>query len=332
MDGTEKFLRVTEKFPQGFLYLRIPIGGEKCKDAWRLRGLNLHVDSAVRLIWPQQRKAMRSEKNNLETVIDPFLKWAGGKRWLTQSHARLFPVHFKRYFEPFLGGASVFFHLKPDQALLSDINEELINAYQAIKTDWGLVWRYLKDHHRQHGSKYYYRVRAQSSRSAASRAARLIYLNRTCWNGLYRVNLSGDFNVPIGTKKWAVSESDDFAAIASSLANARLVCNDFEATIDEAAEGDLIFADPPYTVKHNFNGFVKYNEKLFSWEDQERLAVCLMRARNRGASIVSTNANHPSVVELYKNEFELTTATRASIIAGDSRARGRFSELIIKSI
>jgi DNA adenine methylase len=147
---------------------------------------------------------------------------------------------------------------------------------------------------------------------------------------LYRVNLRGQFNVPIGTKDNAVLDSDNFAAVARMLKNAELRAGDFEATIDLARSKDLVFVDPPYTVKHNLNGFVKYNEKLFSWEDQERLRDCVIRASNRGAVIVVTNANHHSVKDLYKGVGVQRTLTRSSVLAASSDHRGQYQELIIQ--
>jgi DNA adenine methylase len=162
--------------------------------------------------------------------------------------------------------------------------------------------------------------------TAAERAARLLYLNRTCWNGLYRVNLRGEFNVPIGTKNWAVSAKENFEALARTLSAAELRCCDFEASIDEAGCGDYLFLDPPYTVKHNMNGFLKYNEKIFCWADQIRLRDAVLRARNRGAAIVMTNADHDSIHELYDGRLERRTLHRSSVLAGLATKRGRTTE------
>ena len=164
-----------------------------------------------------------------------------------------------------------------------------------------------------------------------ARAARLLYLNRTCWNGLFRVNKRGQFNVPIGTKKNVLLETDDFEYVHKLLRNAILECSDFEPIIDSARKGDLVFVDPPYTVKHNHNGFTKYNEKLFSWQDQVRLRDCLIRAKERGALIVATNANNRSVRKLYLQGFKVRSVQRSSVIAADSRRRGKSTELLINS-
>jgi DNA adenine methylase len=151
-------------------------------------------------------------------------------------------------------------------------------------TSSGQRFFYLKVHAKRHSKKYYYYLRDEAKpTSLAGQAARFLYLNRTCWNGLDRVNLKGKFNVPKGTKSKVILDTDDFEAAAKALGAATLVCSDFATIVDMAEKGDLIYADPPYTVHHNMNGFIKYNEVLFSWEDQTRLRDCLLRASERGA-------------------------------------------------
>lgn len=259
----------------------------------------------------------------------PFLKWAGGKRWLMPLAQQLSTEKIKTYYEPFVGSGAMFFALQPAKAVLADFNQELIHTYKAIRNDWQAVFSELRRHHRNHSSDYYYKIRSSNPRTPHTQAARFIYLNRTCWNGLYRVNLEGVFNVPIGTKTNVVLDTDDFEAVASLLKKTSLQTGDFERVIGKAGKGDLIFADPPYTVRHQFNGFVKYNEKLFSWSDQERLMKALLRAKARGAKILCTNADHHSVRELYGNDFSLTPVNRYSAISGKKTTRGKYAELII---
>jgi DNA adenine methylase len=262
--------------------------------------------------------------------VTPFLKWAGGKRWFVQRHAGLLPKTFNRYIEPFLGGGSVFFHLKPKRSLLGDTNPDLIAAYSGIKHNWKGVVKSLQYHSRRHSDEHFYAVRERRPKEGIPRASRMIYLNRTCFNGIYRVNLRGEFNVPRGTKDSVLLDSDCFDQMAKLLEGADLRVADFEELINEAKAGDFVFADPPYTVRHNFNGFVKYNEKLFSWQDQERLAKALIRAKRRGVHILSTNANHSSIHELYRDcGFNLVTTSRFSSISASSEYRKQFDELII---
>jgi DNA adenine methylase len=261
----------------------------------------------------------------------PFLKWAGGKRWFISRYLDLLPTRFDRYIEPFLGSGAVFFALNPPKAILADLNRDLIETYSAIQKDWRRVVRILDMYHLDHSKEFYYMLRSSRPRSLHKRAARLIYLNRTCWNGLYRVNVRGQFNVPIGTKQNVVLDTDDFHRTSIRLKRASLVVSDFEAVICRARRGDLIFADPPYVTAHSQNGFLKYNEKLFSWDDQMRLMKCLLKAKKRGAHIVATNADTPSVRRLYEGSFAVRTATRSSVIAANSWHRGTSNELVITS-
>lgn len=265
-----------------------------------------------------------------EKIVVPFLKWAGGKRWLTQHPLFVIPKFKGRYIEPFLGSASIFFHLRPNRSILSDVNAELVETYNAIRGEAALVLRHLKHHAKNHNTQYYYRTRDDYKPSTpASRAARFLYLNRTCWNGLYRVNLKGKFNVPKGTKTNVLLNSDNFDAIAGALRRARIRCSDFEPIIDLAGEGDFVYADPPYTVRHNLNGFIKYNETLFSWNDQIRLKDAVARAKCRGANVIISNANHKSVLELYQGLAKAISIQRASVISGSEQGRGITSELLI---
>lgn len=261
--------------------------------------------------------------------LQPIVKWAGGKRWLIRQSEGLFPDTFNHYYEPFLGGAAVFFHLQPSAATLSDINAELINVYQSIKGDWQRVVTYLKAHQIQHCKEYYYQVRSQIPCPPAAQAARTLYLNRTCWNGLYRVNLKGEFNVPIGTKTNILFDVDSFEALSELFQSAEFHVRDFEASIDAAEKGDFVFVDPPYTVKHNYNGFIKYNENLFSWDDQVRLSEAVCRAASRGVKVLVLNANHQSINDLYA-EFDRVVLSRSNVLAGKSEFRGRYEELAIK--
>lgn len=273
---------------------------------------------------------MKCEEEKIS--LSPFLKWPGGKRWFVQKHAALLPQTFNRYIEPFLGGGSVFFHLQPQKSLLGDTNPDVITAYKSIKEDWSALIRSLQHHQRKHSDDHYYSVRQCIPKEVVQRASRMIYLNRTCFNGIYRVNLRGEFNVPRGTKDAVILDSDEFETVARLLKSADIRLADFEVLIDEAVVGDLVFADPPYTVRHNLNGFVKYNEKLFSWQDQERLAAALTKAKDRGVQVVSTNANHKSIRDLYRNEgFRLITTSRFSSISASAESRKQFEELIVLS-
>jgi len=264
-----------------------------------------------------------------EISLIPPLKWAGGKRWFANKHLDLLPEKFNRYIEPFLGSGALFFTVRPKSSILSDINHELINLYNVLCNSPDLLARKMQEHQRKHCTEYYYSIRRSRPRNEVYQAARTLYLNRTCWNGLYRVNLNGDFNVPKGTKDKVVLATDNFKELAKTLNKAIIKCQDFELTLDEAQEGDFAFIDPPYTVAHNNNGFIKYNQNLFRWEDQLRLRDAVIRAATRGVKVLVTNAAHPSVMELYQ-DFEQFIINRAGVIAGDASARGRYEELVAR--
>lgn len=261
--------------------------------------------------------------------MKPFLKWAGGKRWLVRRYPRLFEIDFHRYVEPFVGSGAVFFHTQPERSVISDVNPALMNVYASLRSDYRRVWAHLLEHARNHNDEYYYEVRSKIFRSESSRAAQFLYLNRTCWNGLYRENLRGEFNVPRGTKDTVIFDDDDFAAVSEALASAKIMTGDFEKTLSGVKEGDLVFIDPPYTVKHNGNGFVKYNESIFSWQDQIRLAKAVRLKARLGASVIVTNAYHPTVIDLYRDFATIVPVERASVLSGDKFYRGKTQEALI---
>lgn len=266
----------------------------------------------------------------LEEPCLPFLKWAGGKRWLVRNDVQVAPTHFNTYIEPFLGGGAIFFSLKPRQSILADINSELVNSYNSLKTNWKDVEAQLRQYEKSHDDSFYYTVRESKPRTNVNRAARFLYLNRTCWNGLYRVNLNGKFNVPRGSKDSVVLDTDDFSQTSRVLQNARVLCQDFEETLDMANKGDFVYVDPPYTVNHNLNGFLKYNNDIFSWTDQIRLKQAVVRAVSRGVMVTVSNADHESIHALYEDICDPQRIERASVIAGQSQHRKRTSEVLLR--
>lgn len=260
--------------------------------------------------------------------MEPFLKWAGGKRWLLSSGVLPEASSFKRFIEPFVGGGAVFFHYLPAVAIISDINEELIELYCVMRDMPGDLQERMRRHQSRHSDVYYYQVRAETPTETLERAARTLYLNRTCWNGLYRVNLLGRFNVPRGTKDTVLFDGENFDTYAVALKAAEIKSSDFEAIIDMSTAGDLVFVDPPYTVKHNVNGFLKYNERLFRWDDQVRLRDAVLRAKNRDVAVIMTNADHESVRELYRDILVYERVSRMSVLAGSVDARVSTSEAL----
>lgn len=259
----------------------------------------------------------------------PFLKWAGGKRWLVKRGFSLVPASYNRYIEPFAGSAAMFFALRPARAILADLNGELIATYAALRDNWRGVVSLLGKYQRRHSKAFYYEIRDSRPKTDSAQAARFIYLNRTCWNGLYRVNLHGKFNVPKGTKKNVILESDDFRKVSAALRNVTLMTSEFDTVIAKARPGDFIFADPPYVTSHSNNGFLKYNEKLFSGDDQIKLRDCLLAGKEKGVHVLATNADTPLIRKLYEGSFAVRSVTRSSVIAAGPGRRGSVNELVI---
>jgi DNA adenine methylase len=264
--------------------------------------------------------------------VVPFLKWAGGKRWFASGHSTLIPQGFRRLIEPFCGSAAIFFHVAPDSAILSDVNDRLIEVYFVIRNDPKGFTDEFRRMASLHSKDFYYETRSKKFDSSTKRAAQFLYLNRVCFNGIYRENLKGEFNVPVGTKTRAELATDDFFAVSRRLASATIRASDFESVIDEAGAGDFLFVDPPYTVKHNNNGFVKYNQKIFTWDDQIRLAEATQRASFRGAQVVVTNADHEDVRRLYHRSFKVLSVERQTVIASSPSARGQTSEMVATNV
>ena len=256
----------------------------------------------------------------------PLLKWPGGKRRLLRHILPLLPQTYNKYYEPFMGGAALFFALQPDEAFLSDKNPELISAYNQIRNRPQQVIKYLSK--LPNSEKQYYLVRSAVPRSLAERAARLIYLSALSFNGIHRVNRKGQFNVPYGYKTHMTPcVPEKINAASGCLKKATIQCRDFEAAVKSAQRGDLVYLDPPYTVAHGNNGFLKYNAKIFSWDDQRRLAKVAHALADKGCSVVVSNANHPSIRELYQ-DFQVLKIKRHSVIAASCEFRRAITECV----
>lgn len=261
-----------------------------------------------------------------------FLRWAGGKSWLVRRITDLFgDVEFERYHEPFLGGGSFFFAASASSpSFLSDKNEALIETYQSIKDECEEVISYLREY--DNTSEYYYRVRSSVGKSSAERAAQFIYLNQTSFNGIYRVNLRGVYNVPYGHRAKNFLEEGVLRAASRSLRNASLFARDFEESLGNIQKGDLVFIDPPYTVSHNNNGFIKYNKSLFSLDDQYRLAQYIEAVKEIGASFILTNAAHAKIKEIFEAGDRHIQVSRASLVGGKLAQRGAVDEFIFTNL
>lgn len=216
-------------------------------------------------------------------------------------------------------------------AIISDINSDLMEVYLVMRDYSEELKQKLLYHQRNHSKDYYYKVRAMRPRTSVNRAARFLYLNRTCFNGMYRVNCKGQFNVPIGSKKNFVNDVDDFQNYSKLLNNIQILSEDFSVTIGMAKHGDLLFVDPPYAMKEDAH-FLKYNDKLFDWKDQNRLFDCLINAREKGVHILMTNAYCDEIATMYRDaNFYVSEETHICSIAGKTDKRKQVKELLISS-
>ncbi len=261
----------------------------------------------------------------------PLLKWAGGKTQLLGDILPKIPNRYERYIEPFFGGGALFFALRPQRGVIADINPELINLYQAVAEDVEAVIESLRAY--RHDEAFFYAVRALDwqGMSKTEAAARTLYLNRTCYNGLYRVNRAGRFNVPFGRyQNPKILDEDALHAAAAMLAGAAIVLGDYKAVLrDYARAGDFVFLDPPYLPVSVYSDFKRYTKAPFHAEDHRELAAEVMRLHELGCHVILTNANHPWVHEQYRGFSAEVVQTKRNI---SSKAMGRSGEDVIINI
>lgn len=270
----------------------------------------------------------RSTSKLDDKKLRPFLRWAGSKRLLLKHLIPLLPDQIGTYYEPFLGSGSVYLHLKPKRARLNDKALEVIDLLRALRTDVEAVLSHVEIF--TNDKDTYYRVRNERSEDPLRHAAEFLFLNRTCWNGLFRVNLSGNFNVPYGNNKvLEIVDAENLRLCARFLNETKPVLTtiDFESAVVGYKEGDFAYFDPPYVTGHNNNGFLAYNEKIFSWDDQIRLSKLAKKLFNEGVQVMVSNANHEDVCKLYP-DFVKTVVNRHSTISGSSDKRGPITEVI----
>ena len=268
-----------------------------------------------------------------EITPTPFLRWAGGKTWLIKYLAQIIgSQQFNNYHEPFLGGGAVFFALPhAHEVYLSDMNKELINTYLTIQRNPQRVINKLKNY--ENTVEFYYSIRDTKSKGEITQAARFIYLNHTSYNGLYRVNLAGKYNVPYGHRKTVQFDAEKIISASRALQRAHIMHGDFSTNIDAIQQGDLVFLDPPYTVSHNDNGFIKYNKNLFSLADQYRLSTFIDAIKERQAFYILTNAAHDTIREIFeKGGDRLLTLKRNSLIGGRNSKRELIDEYVFTNI
>ena len=268
----------------------------------------------------------------LESVT-PIVKWVGGKSKLLPELIARLPERWNRYFEPFSGGAALFFKLAPRAAVLNDRNADLITTYRTVATDVEAVIRRLAIHRREHDTEHYYSVRERwndpsVSWSPVDRAAAFIYLNKTCYNGLWRVNRAGGFNVPVGRyTDPPICTPDALRAAARLLARAELRSGDYAAAVADARAGDLVYFDPPYVPVTETSNFTSYTGDGFGAADQRALADLAHALVARGCRVMLSNSDTPFTRALYQG-LRVDRVWCARAINSNASRRGEVAEVI----
>jgi len=265
----------------------------------------------------------------------PFVKWVGGKGRLVDELARRGPPTYRRYFEPFVGGGALFFHLAPASAVLSDVNPDLIATYSALQTDVESVIEELARHREAHSEEYYYAMRdgwnADAAPTPAARAAAFIYLNKTCYNGLWRVNSRGRFNVPAGRYvNPAILDAERLRNASRALRTATVQVAPFERVIDEAWRGDFVYFDPPYDPVSETALFTSYAAGGFGAADQERLAEVFAKLAERGCAVLLSNSDTPLTRRLYRR-WRVDRVLAARAVNSRADRRGAVSEIVVSN-
>ena len=285
---------------------------------------------------------MKQQYDQILVTPKPFVKWAGGKRQLIPILNQNLPESFGTYYEPFLGGGALLFHILTDKngqkCSISDLNSDLVLAYTTIRDRIDSLIASLKNHeknYQKNSESYYYSIRESNPRSEIEKTSRLIFLNRTCFNGLYRVNSKGKFNVPLGkyTNPNIVNE-ENLYAVSNILQSSRISikCRDFEAVLRDAKKGDLIYFDPPYQPVSATANFTSYTNKDFTYDDLTRLAELCLKLDSRGCNVLLSNSDSKEVTDIFaKNPWKITRIEANRSINSNSKKRTGHFELLIKN-
>jgi DNA adenine methylase len=276
--------------------------------------------------------AVKSKAIDINIQAKPFIKWVGGKTQLLSEITARIPQNFSRYFEPFLGGGALFFYLQPEKSVLIDINEELTNTYQVVRDKVEELITDLKQH--IHQQDYYYQIRnIDRSKeyklwSDVQRASRLIYLNKTCFNGLYRVNSKGQFNTPMGSyKNPKIVDEINLRACSKALQKAQILNGSFLEVEEQITLDDFVYFDPPYVPLNATSNFTGYSQDGFDLSMQLNLRNLCDRLNGKGIRFMVSNSNAPLILDLYSNyKIEFVYASRAINSKGDKR--GKIPEVI----
>lgn len=275
-------------------------------------------------------------------MVQPFLKWAGGKRQLLPEIRKYIPQSFSHYYEPFIGAGAVLFDIQPSQATINDVNSELMNIYEVIRDDVDELLKDLRKHVNE--PDYFYEIRAldrtedYASLTSVERASRLIYLNKTCYNGLFRVNSKGQFNVPFGKynapniiNEGVLREVSDYL----KRSEIQMLNIDFAEAVQGAKEGDFIYFDPPYDPVSETSSFTSYSNDGFSRSDQERLRNLFVELHERGCYVLLSNSDTPFIRELYENihaDIRVVSVQATRAINSQASKRGKIGEVLVTNI
>ena len=285
---------------------------------------------------------MRQQFNQLLVTPKPFVKWAGGKRQLIPILNENLPPSIGTYFEPFLGGGALLFHIllerNGQRCGISDLNSDLVLAYTTIRDKTEELIGSLKTHsknYQKNSKSYYYSIRDTNPRSAVEKTSRLLFLNRTCFNGLYRVNKKGKFNVPLGryTNPNIVNE-ENIRSVGQVLQSRQISikCCDFEVVLDDAKKHDLVYFDPPYQPVSDTANFTSYTNKSFTYEDLKRLAKLCLKLDSKGCNVMLSNSNSQEVADMFTDkQWKIKKIAANRSINSNSKKRTGHFELLIKN-
>ena len=286
---------------------------------------------------------MNATKNLFYPTYQPFIKWVGGKRNLLKQLLPLFPKKFNNYFEPFLGGGAVFFELysknllENKKVVLSDINKELINTYKVIQNNPHNLIEKLKIYKKEHSKEFYYYIRELDRKenfnnlSNIERASRFIYLNKTCFNGLYRVNKKGYFNTPMGSyKNPNIADEETILSASQALKEATILHQSFEQIVNNTQKDDFIYFDPPYYPLNKTSSFTSYDSNTFLEEEQKKLFKVFQNLDKKGCFIALSNSDTSFIKNLYK-EYNISFVRANRAINSKANSRGKISEVVIRN-
>lgn len=257
----------------------------------------------------------------IPSLQKPFLKWAGGKSQMLPDLLKFAPAKFNKYIEPFIGGGALYFNINHPKSIISDLNEELVITYKQVKENVFEVISVLDSY--INTEEFYYKIRSvsPSSLSHSERAARLIYLNKTCFNGLFRVNKKGDFNVPYGKRTGPFLNIQNLIGASEYMQETEIFHLDYKVTLKKyAKKGDFIFLDPPYQPVGKFSDFKRYTKEFFYENDQIELANIFKELTIKGCYVMLTNSDHPFILDLYK-EFHIEIIKTKRLISSNPNTR-----------